>query len=502
MRLRPLLATLLCVVPLAAAGCGSSGSGDSGKSPLDNALGYMPKSAPLVVALDTDLGDGQWKSLAANVKKFPFAGQVTTQLKDAINSTGINYDTDVKPLLGNEVVLGSPTVQSTVGSSVKFVGAIQAKDKGKLQSLLDKEKDITKDGKEGDAQLYKSTTDSSEAAVDGDVFLISDSKEQIVAAIQQRQRDDRFTEDQLSSSLSGLPTDALARVYVNVQTLLSSSPQTSTALKVKWLGALRTAGFALSSQSDGIAYDFNVKTDSSQLSDSDLPIASGEDSPPVSTKAGEIGFGVRGIDQTFHFGESVAQIVNPSGYAKFVRNKQKISSQLGLDIDKDIIDQLSGNTTESADLKGNYAIRVEPKDPAALAKTLDKFARVAPKFASGAGLPNAKLTRVRGLYKLSGSNGKSIYYGMVGKVFALSNNPASLAQIAGDTPQPVEGAKGAVAVNADIGKIASELIAKASGGGLGGAFGGSLATAPLGALTGWTSSSTDGLTGHFKLEIK
>jgi hypothetical protein len=496
-RARPLFVTLLCLVPLAAAGCGSSGSGNSASSPLDNALGYMPKSAPLIVEIDTDLNDSQWQSLSANVQKFPFAGQVKSQLKDAINSTGINYDKDVKPLLGNEAVLGAPTVQATVGSSVQFVGAIQVKDKGKLESLLNQEQDIAKDGKEGDAQLYKSKTDNSEVAIDGDVFVISDSKQQTVAAIQQRQRDDRFTEDQFNSSLSGTPTDALTRVYVNIQALLSGSPQTSNALKVKWVNALRTAGFTASSQSDGISFDYNIKTDPSGLSDSDLPVASGDQSPPVSTKAGEVGIGIRGLDQTAHFIESVAQTVNPSGYAKFVRNKRKLDSQLGLDVDKDVIDQLSGNTAISVSANGHYAFRVEPKDPAGLSQTLAKLAK-APKSALG----GATITRVRNLYKLTGKAGKVYYYGVVNKVFVLSDDLGTLGQLATDTPQPVPGAKGAIAINADVGKLASALIAKAAGGGLGGAFGGSLATAPLGALTGWTSSSTNGLQGHMKLAIK
>jgi hypothetical protein len=66
----------------------------------------------------------------------------------------------------------------------------------------------------------------------------------------------------------------------------------------------------------------------------------------------------------------------------------------------------------------------------------------------------------------------------------------------------VPGAKGAVAINADVGSIVAQVISQAAGGGLGGAFGGSLATAPLGGLTGWASSSTSGLSGHLKLQIK
>jgi hypothetical protein len=292
------------------------------------------------------------------------------------------------------------------------------------------------------------------------------------------------------------------RLYVNAQELINGAPGTDIARKVKWVSALRTVGLTVSSQNDGLSIDFNAKTDSSQLTDADLPIASGDASPPVSNKAGEIGLGIRGLDQTERWAESVAHAVSPTSYSNFVANKKKIKSQFGLDLDKDLIDQLSGNASISLDIQGHFAARVEPKDPAALSKTLGKFARVAPEFAQGAGLRGAKLTRVRGLYRLTGSDGKSIYYGMVGKVFALSNNPASLAQIASDTPQPVPGAKGAVAINSDIGKVLSEVISQAAGGGLGGSFGGSLATAPLGNLTGWFNSSTGGITGHEKLEIK
>ena len=93
-----------------------------------------------------------------------------------------------------------------------------------------------------------------------------------------------------------------------------------------------------------------MKTDSSQLSDTDLPIASGEDSSPVSTKAGEVGVGIRGLDQTIHFIESVSQTVNPSGYARFLRNKRKLQSQIGLALDKDLIDQLSPPSDQTKSL--------------------------------------------------------------------------------------------------------------------------------------------------------
>ena len=501
--MRRLLATALCLLPLAAAaGCGGGGSSDNGKSPLDNALGYLPKSAPVVFALDTDLNDGQWRSLTANVKKFPFAGQVENSLKSSIGNSGLSYDKDIKPLLGNDFVASAPTVQGTVGSNSQAVAAMQVSDKGKLSNLLSHGKDLSKDGSSNGATLYKANGGGTELAQDGDVLVVASTKQQAVAALEQRGRDDRLTEDAFNGTLSGLPSGALIRGYVDVHGLITGSPGTQTARKIKWVAALRTVGFTLSSRNDGLAVDFDAKTDPSQLSDSDLPIASGDASPPVSTSAGEIGVGVRGLDQTERFAESVAQVVSPASYSSFARSKKQLSSQLGVDVDKDLIGQLSGNASFAFDLAGHFAMRAEPKTPAAFRRTLARFARVAPQFAQGAGLHGAKLTRAGGLYKLTDRSGKTIYYGMVGKVFALSDSAPRLAQIESASPQAVPGAKGAVAINADIGKLVSQIIAQAAGGGLGGAFGGSLITAPLGSLTGWASSSTSGISGHLKLQIK
>jgi hypothetical protein len=230
--LRRLLATLLCLAPLAtAAGCGG-GSSDNGRSPLDNALGYLPKTAPVVFALDTDLNDGQWKSLTANVKKFPFASQVEDSLKTSIGSSGLSYDKDIKPLLGHELVASAPTVQATVGSNSQAVAAMQVSDKGKLSNLLSHSKDLSKDGSSNGATLYQANSGGTELAQDGDVLVIASTKQQAVAALEQRDRGDRLTQNPFNSNLSGLPSDALVRVYVDVQALIMGSPGTQTARRV------------------------------------------------------------------------------------------------------------------------------------------------------------------------------------------------------------------------------------------------------------------------------
>jgi hypothetical protein len=153
-------------------------------------------------------------------------------------------------------------------------------------------------------------------------------------------------------------------------------------------------------------------------------------------------------------------------------------------------------------MSGHYAMRAEPKDPTEFARTLGKVSKVAPSFAQGAGLKGAKLTRAHGLYKLTGANGKTVYYGMVGRVFAASDDPSRLAQIAAQSPQAVPGANGAVTVSADIGKLVSRIVQQAAGGGVSGALGGSLVAGSIGSLTGWANSSTSGIKGHLTLQTR
>ena len=334
------------------------------------------------------------------------------------------------------------------------------------------------------------------------MLVFGSNKQQAVAALEQRGRDDRLTQDDFNKSLSGLPSDALVRAYVNAQELINGSPGTETARKVKWVSALRTVGLTVSSQSDGISIDFNAKTDSSQLTDADLPIASGDASPPVSTKAGEIGLGIRGLDQTERWAESVAQAVSPTSYSNFVANKKKIKSQFGLDLDKDLIDQLSGNASISLDIQGHFAARVEPKDPAALVEDARQVRARGPAVRPGQPACTAPSS-----HACAGSTGSPAPTASPSTTaWSGRCSPLEQPRLAGPDRErhaPAgAGAKGAVAISSDIGKVLSEVISQAAGGGLGGSFGGSLATAPLGNLTGWFDSSTSGITGHEKLEIR
>src|SRR3954462_12677271 len=98
---------------LIASGCGNSESGNA----TEDALSFMPKDAPVVITLDTDPNGDQWKQVNQLVGKFPFAGQVKAQLKQSFNqSSKLDFDKDLKPILGNQLIFAVPTTQALQSS--------------------------------------------------------------------------------------------------------------------------------------------------------------------------------------------------------------------------------------------------------------------------------------------------------------------------------------------------------------------------------------------------
>ena len=110
-------------------------------------------------------------------------------------------------------------------------------------------------------------------------------------------------------------------------------------------------------------------------------------------RPGEIGIGVRDIGQIESFAETVAQAIVPSGYGEFAAAKTQLEKQLGVDLEKDVLDQLSGDISASVSLSGDFGLSAEPKDPAAFKRTLAKVAPVLPDVVDGAGLGPVALSK-------------------------------------------------------------------------------------------------------------
>jgi hypothetical protein len=473
-----------------ATGCGSKSSG----SGLGAALNYVPKGAPLVIAIDTNPDGGQWQQVNRLIGKFPFGGQVKQQVKNAFNArASIDYDKDVKPLLGSDMVLAI-TGASAPHTQTPYVFAWKLKDEAAARRLI--QATAEKAGTIAGADVYGRPPTNFALIKDG-TLVIADTRPALQAAVDRAGGSAHMTEQDFTAALGGLHKDSLVRFAGNFQALLTG-PQAAAARKVKWLSALRTFGGTLRAESDGIAWAFNAKTEGG-LAASDLPLSAGAQSPPVVKRAGEIGFGIRNPAQIVSFGQQAAQITNPAGYAKYTRDKAKLSKQLGVDVDRDLIGQLTGNAAVSIGLGGEVAARADLRDPAAATKTLQKVAPQLVQVGASRGktLGLSTPSGGKGFYALTEPNGKKIVFGVVGASFVLATDAARAAQFAGQSPSTVSGAKGSLVIASDARALANAIAAKRGQG-----VAAQIVTAALGDLIGSVDTETSGITGALKLHIK
>lgn len=486
---RVLLILTLAATALVAAGCGSKSSGNA----TEEALSYVPKDAPVVITVDTDPKSDQWKNVDKILAKFPGSGQIKTSLEQRVASGSggkYDFDKDIKPILGNDFVVAVTRV-APGGGSTPYVVALKVKDEAKAKKLV---ADDPKDGKVGGTDIHKSGT--SYSALDRGVLIGAGSRADIEAAIKRHDGDAQMSTGDLDKLLAGNANgDALVQIGANLQAAIASSPKSAAARKVKWVAALRNYGQTISAKPDGLQSNFKATTDGS-FAASDLPLATGAQAPSVVRRAGEVGFGIRNIAQSWRFAESVGQLTDPSGFGRYAKQKKRASKQLGINIDRDIIGQMTGDASLSVSLDGKVAFRTGLRDPKAFAATLKKAAprlkRINPKKPIGVSTPKGG----KGFYAIAEANGNKVIFGVLGGNFVVASDAARAGQVAAQSPSRVPGAKGAGLLVMDTRSVAADALRR-RGQGAAALFAGALGDFVMSA-----ESETSGLTGSFKLNIK
>jgi hypothetical protein len=495
-QLRHLAALFACLaaVAVAASGCGGS---DSSSSDLGTVLSYVPADAPFVVELQTDIEGDQYKALDAIIDRFPGADTIRALIKSQLTMgvKGADFDKDIKPLLGNPAVISATDVGSFLSDSEQagFVAALQVDDKNALDSLIDKTRPQER-GEVGGATVYQDG--DTYFAVNDDVVVLAGSRELLEAALKRADGGDHLSEDDFEAGLSGLPKDAVARLYVDVQGLLKNSGA-AAARRIEWVDALRTLGLTVSAQKSSVDVEFNAVTKGDDLTDEDLPFATGDEAAKVVKRKGEIGIGLRNPRQLIAFFESAFQAVDPQSYGQYEQGKRAIAAKLDLDIDKDLFAQLTGNLSVSATIEGDFAARAEVKDPTAFAGTVDKVAKALPDFGSTLGIQSVR--RSGDLYEARLEGGSSFVFGMAGDSFVVGSDAARAHAMAAAQPEAVPGANGSLVLSADAEGLARQLLAKIAP-----QFGIPdpvipVFARPFGDLNGWVTTSADGLKGKLSL---
>ena len=487
MSTRRLLTTLVATLAIAAPVAGCGGDDDSASGSLDASLAFVPKNAPVVVTFDTDTSGDQYKRLQALLGKFPFAGQIQAQLTGLYSRTGGDYTRDIKPLLGNPIVIALPDARSITddNSDDTYVVAFQAKSADALKRAVDRSSQQQKAGQLEGGDLYQAS-DGAVTWVKGDKLVSANSRPQLAAAIGRSKGSDHMAEGDFGAAFAGLPADPVARVYGDVQALLASDPDSTTARQVKWVAGLRKFAVTASAEGDGLAFDSNIATQG--VSDADLPLAAGGASPAVARYA-DYSIGLRNLTQTIRFVETTAMKTDPAGSARFQKQKAAFAGKQGIDVDRDLFGQLTGDTTIAGRLDGTVSLRASVKDPAKLRATLDKLA-------DAGRVGDTTYSRSGDLVRSEG-DGTPAYFGMVGDVFVEGPTPEAAKEIAPISARPLPGTKGALTLVADGEAIAKRAIQQSGQNQSAGLFAG-----PLGDVTGYASASPGGIRIHAKLKIE
>jgi hypothetical protein len=228
-------------------------------------------------------------------------------------------------------------------------------------------------------------------------------------------------------------------------------------------------------------------------------VASGDEAAKVVKRKGEIGVGLRDPRQLVAFFETALQAVDPQSFGDYEQGKRAIAAKLDLDIDKDLIAQLTGNLSVSATINGDFAARAEVKDPAAFTKTVDKVAKALPELGSTLGIERVR--RSGDLYEATLSGGSRFLFGMAQDSLVVASDPARAHSIAATQPEAVPGASGSLVLSADAEGLARQLIAKIAP-----QFGipdplVPIFARPFDELNGWVTTATDGLKGRLSLTL-
>jgi hypothetical protein len=478
---------LAIFVAIALAACGSS---SPASSPLGSALSYFPKSSPFVMSVVTDPNAKAVKGGQAMLARIPFVAFGQAAVFSRLQQLGINYDTDIRPLFGNPLLVGlaTPNVSSGARSSVLF--AWITKDAGTLQSLL-KKLHLTQMGTHRGATIYQVGTLT--LAVDGATVVAGSSAESLNAALDRHAAGSGMSSADYNRALGSLPKNALIEAVGNLTGVLSS-PSAAKARSIPWVAALRGYGIAISASSTGLSFQFNLDTSGAQLNASELPIAPGN-SPPGLAGDLPIQLGLRQPAAVIAFALDAMRRTSPAQYAAEQARVNAVRSKTGVDFQRDILAQIGSSAAIESSGHG-YLVRVNVVNPAAAARTLRRLGSSVLKVFGVRS--SARVTPgPAGFETVHRPHGPNLLIGLVGSEFVVgTGSPAQLRAFAAAPAAAVPGAQGAMAFRVALPQLLALTLRRTPSKTI------QQILSSLGDITGWLSSSPGALTGSATLALK
>jgi Protein of unknown function (DUF3352) len=241
---RAIVVGLLAALAVVVAGCG--GAAQKGKVSSTAGATMVTAHALAYVTVSSDLGSNQWKQVDELSHKFPGRDKAIAQIKKSLSSQNVDYNSDIKPALGPEVDVAF--VNGATPSDVSFAALTKPDDPAKFKALVAK---MNRDSSGGPGAVYRE--------VGNGWYALSETQQMIDRVVETNESNSLAHDPTFNDGLAKLPSEALAKAYVNgpeLATLLRQAVQQSnTPLDLSSLGGIDKLDYisaSLSAESDGV----------------------------------------------------------------------------------------------------------------------------------------------------------------------------------------------------------------------------------------------------------
>jgi hypothetical protein len=253
---------------LAVAGCG--GSSQTGSQAGDVAS-FVPAGSPFYLEVTTQFDGPQWSQVDELAKLFPAYPEFRTMLDNELKGGNVNFETDVKPLLGDRAAVGvlnvpnakgiegsltSDTPQAAAGAAAgaandtDVVGVVDvAQGKEDAMTALLVKGGATKAGEHDGVAYYTQSGDDTVAAVTDGALVVANSTGQLFQALDAHSAGGDKTlagQSRFTDALAKLPPDTFGQAYVDVGALIRQAGAQAPQLEQLGLNDYKDAVVAAS----------------------------------------------------------------------------------------------------------------------------------------------------------------------------------------------------------------------------------------------------------------
>ncbi|HET8653500.1 MAG TPA: hypothetical protein VFM13_13115 [Gaiellaceae bacterium] len=479
---RALFLGALVLLATACGGVETGGGGNAGK-----ALDYLAADSATVILVSTDVDGEQWDGIDEHVYR-PFAengddapATLEGYFVQTAEEIGLDWDDDVKPLLGNDIAIGIEGEPFDLLGGEGESGATAALEtrEGDLEDVLEKA-GLRPAGEASGATLYRRGGGGSMSiAVDGDVLVVSEDEDTLRRALARPGGGGGLDVKAVEEAFADLPEEALVRAYGTAERL-ADQEQLRRFASLPLMEALESWALTARFARDELDVDAVARLDESKVDEEDLPLVTGEESPEIVLRDREISGGNRNQSQTTVFLLRALRLGYPD--SRFIEAVDAVEKELGIDFEEEILRQFDGPSASYVSPDGRtFAARSEVRDPEALRALLPRLAPHLPQLAEGlqglqsqgmallflfapdapAAAPMQGVTvdppeTEDGLYRISGLTGdgpSELHLGLIGDVFVVASSEEAAREIAEAPTREAEGAKGAGVLRADLGRL-------------------------------------------------